>query len=368
VTSGGKVIRRRLGKYDSQTGALVEQTQVDSQGTGRGKDITTSISWDAWGNLTRLENGGSYVAYTWDSTHHQYPETITRGGPGAGPYSSHIVWDKKWGAKTKETDENDYVISYKYDAYGRLIEVCSPYDTTQPAVSYTYETAEGRWYAVTRNKVSFAPQDGKFIRTVIAVDGLGKALVTAKEGAVWDGYGEQPGWNIAGPASVDEKGRTVAQGQSVFLSGSKPEAEVAAFPFSAGNYSEYNQTYRLRYPTITEYDSQDRPVKVTLPDGSVQRTEYAIRSGQRVVTATDPLGNISVQKTDARGNIAAVLRYNAKGVSEQNLLTSATYNYNAIGEMTEAIDHHKNILSVEYDMMGRRIAMQSPDLGRKDAQ
>ncbi|MCL1812607.1 MAG: hypothetical protein FWG29_03705, partial [Treponema sp.] len=362
VESGTTLIRRRTGAYDQRTGALILQTQKGQETTTQ-SDLTTKLTWDPYGNLERIENvGSSWGAYEWDREHHQYPVTITRGGPGVGPYESHIAWDPLWGVKTKETDENNQTITYTYDEQGRLSAVYSPYDGAIPAVTYAYATPEGgRWYAVTRNKVSFDPGDTGGIRTVIAVDGLGRPLITAKDGAVWDGSTDLAGWNIAGPVAVDGKGRTVAQGQSVFLealSGSLEDVVTYAFPRKSG----YDSVYAMRYPTLTEYDTQDRPTTVTLPDGAPQRTAYAIADGHSVVTVTDPLGNVSVQTSDARGNITAVTRNSRTG----NELTGATYRYTAIGEMLAAVDYQGNVLSIEYDLMGRRTALTSPDIGRKE--
>jgi RHS repeat-associated protein len=204
--------------------------------------------------------------------------------------------------------------------------------------------------------VNFDPNDKSVIRTVIAVDGLGKALVTAKDGAKWDGNRDLSGWNVAGPASLDDKGRAVAQGQAVFLEEEKIEAVVNF------RHPEQDGEFGLRYPTLTEYDSQDRPVLVVLPDGSRQRTQYAIRNERSIVTVTDPLGNKSEQESDARGNIVEVRRFGRDG----NMLAHASYEYNAIGEMLKAVDSNGNVLGIEYDLMGRRTALWSPDIGRKE--
>ena len=357
VKSGDKVIRERTGKYNGK-GALIEQTQKD----GRGNDVTAKIEWDAYGNLQGIRNGASWVRYAWDEEHNQFPETITRGAEGADSYVSRIKWDPRLGVKEKETDENGNVITYEYNDYGYLEEVYSPYDTEMPAVRYEYckpTETQLYYYTVTHNKISTDPDDEGVIRTVIAADGLGRAFITAKDGAKREGNEDIPGWNIAGPVSLDEKGRTAAQGQSLFLAGESIDI-LLQYRFPAPYSSAYNP-YGLLNPTLIEYDSQDRQIKVELPDGAVETTEYDIRDRKSVVTVTDPLQNISIRETDARGNIVSVKRLDDSGI-----LTSATYEYNAIGEMLKALDHNGNVLTVEYDLMGRRTAMQSPDMGRKE--
>jgi len=60
VTSGGAVLRERTGTYNDRTGALTSQARKD----GKGNDITTSITWDSYGNLKKIESGGTWVEYT----------------------------------------------------------------------------------------------------------------------------------------------------------------------------------------------------------------------------------------------------------------------------------------------------------------
>ncbi|MDR2767428.1 MAG: hypothetical protein LBB82_03775, partial [Treponema sp.] len=365
VKSGGKTVRERYGAYDSATGALVSLRQ--ETGTAD-PDVVSAIRWNAYGGLDEIRDANNaYVRYEYDSTYKQFPETITRGGSGVSEYSSGIEWNKVFGVKAKETDENGQVIRYEYDPYGRLKEVYSPCDTAMPAVAYEYYGAAelpggGNWYAVTTNKISFDGSNADAIQTVIVTDGLGRAIVTAKTGEIRLEGRAATGWNIGGGVSYDEKGRAVAQGQPEFIEWETVDA-VLAFNYPArGAFHNGLATYGLRLPTVSEYDTQDRPVRVTLPDGAAQTTAYAISGGHSMVTNTDPLGNISVQYADSRQNIVKTERYNKDKV----LQTRATYVYNAMGEMLAALDFEGNPLTVEYDLMGRRTAMQSEDMGRKE--
>ena len=354
VSSNDKPIRERTGRYHSDTGSLIEQTQKD----GRGKDVTTVIGWDEWGNIREIKKADAWVRYVRDSSYHQYVETISRGGGAVlGPYNSRTEWDYRLGVKLKETDENGRVIRYEYDRYRRLTEVYSQHDAGIPAVRYEYHNpVDSFWYAVTENKVSFNPLDTGVLRTVIAVDGMGKAFITAKDGAKREGNTDIPGWNISGPVSIDFKGRVVGQGQNLFFGGTDVE-DVLLY-----NYPRQNGEYGLKNPALTEYDSQDRPIKLTLADGTEETYTYAINGNRSIVTIVDPLLNRIRKESDSRGNIVEVTRFNRSN----QILTSASYQYNAIGEMLKALDHENKELSMEYDLMGRRTAMQSGDMGRKE--
>ena len=82
----------------------------------------------------------------------------------------------------------------------------------------------------------------------------------------------------------------------------------------------------------------------------------------------DPLGNVSIQETDSRGNIVRV----AKKDKDGNLLTQVNYEYNELGEMLKAalipLDGVTKIhpTIVEYDLLGRRTAIESADSGRQE--
>lgn len=81
---------------------------------------------------------------------------------------------------------------YEYDSWQRVTEIRTSYDTgNTPAVSYEYHAPKkdadgkhGLWHAVTNNKVTFDAGDDSVIQTVLQIDGLGRAVRTAKTGFV----------------------------------------------------------------------------------------------------------------------------------------------------------------------------------------
>ena len=109
-------------------------------------------------------------------------------------------------------------------------------------------------------------------------------------------------------------------------------------------------------------DGIDRVIKTLLPDGSEQKNEYEIEDNLQITIATDPLENKSVTKKDARGNIREVERLDKNGTR----LTKGRYEYSVLGEMLRAYDANENIVSVTYDLLGRKVALESKDTGRKE--
>ncbi|QQO10706.1 toxin TcdB middle/N-terminal domain-containing protein [Breznakiella homolactica] len=365
------LLRWRTAEYDTETGALKKITQYQDR-NGTGKSVST-VDWDGYGNLRKITDpNGAWIQYSYDGDYtnageadskkqYQYPVRIERGGTGTGTYTSTIGWDKRYGLRTLEVDENGNRMEYVPDEYGRLAEVWSPYDHggSTPAVRYQYSTEAGtNWYAVTENRIRYDltdnPSYDPVMVTVVMLDGLGRGLITAKNGEYRADNGTDiSGWNVSGLASYDGKGRTIAEGQIRFIAGNLET--LLANPLSDS----------LKNPVRTTYDGLDRPVVIEFPDPSGparQYTAYGIGNGLSYAVTTDPKGNATREERDSRGNILTVTK-----IDQQNtILTRATYEYNELGEMLRALDYNGNPLTVEYDLLGRRTAMQSRDMGRKE--
>ena len=89
---------------------------------------------------------------------------------------------------------------------------------------------------------------------------------------------------------------------------------------------------------------------------------FIMEENKLISETIDPLGNVSLQETDSRGNIVRVSKFDKDGAQ----LTEVTYRYNELGEMLNAFDARGNPISVEYDLLGRRTALESLDSGRQE--
>ncbi|WP_253687454.1 MULTISPECIES: RHS repeat-associated core domain-containing protein [unclassified Treponema] len=203
--------------------------------------------------------------------------------------------------------------------------------------------------------------DARIFSKEVIHDGLGRINYTAKEGEVYiDGtdYQTQTGWNVSGAVYYDEDGRKKGEGQPVFYGGDI-QNELSG---SSSQILLYEKLNELKHPTSYEYDGLGRVIKTTLPDGNSQKTEYSIDASLQITKTTDPLENINISKKDIRGNIKEVERRD----KNNTLLTKAKYEYSVLGEMLRAYDAKDNLLAVNYDMLGRRISLESLDMGRKE--
>ena len=157
------------------------------------------------------------------------------------------------------------------------------------------------------------------------------------------------GWNASGAVEYDEKGRTVKAGMTEFIAGNL-ESLLSSKPKMTDLFSSY------------EYDEKDRQIRTILPDGSVQENYFYIEENKLISETIDPLGNVSLQETDSHGNIVRVAKFD----KDRAQLTEITYRYNELGEMLNAFDAKGNPISVEYDLLGRRTALESLDSGRQE--
>ena len=355
--SDDSLMRRREGRYD-RYGQLEELHQYyDAYNYTENK-----ISYDDYGNIKSMSDSrGATVSYSYDKEEHMLATGITQKGKDTEAYASTVEYDMDTQTKTMETDCNGNTLKYKYDAWQRITEIFTAYDGSIPAVRYEYSSPyelvkDGEmttltqkkhdlWYAVTENKVTFDAKDSSTIQTVIQVDGLGRAVRTAKTGCV----NGKAGWNASGAVEYDCKGRTVKEGMTEFIGGT-----IADLLQSSPKMTELFTSY--------EYDEKDRPVTSILPDNSVQKNAYYMAEDRLVSESTDPLGNVSVQEADGRGNIVRVARKDSSG----RQLTEVTYEYNEMGEMLKAFDAKGHPISVEYDLLGRRTALESLDSGRQE--
>ena len=345
----GTLLRHRSGDYDD----LGQLTELRQYFDACNYSVNT-LKYDSYGNIKSMaDSRGATLSYTYDDDVNMFITRIEQHGKGTDTYTGRFEHDPAVQTKTMETDCRGNKLSYEYDSWQRIKEIWTSYDTgATPAVSYEYQTPAANekgihslWHAVTSNKVAFDADDDSVIQTVLQIDGMGRTVRTAKTGFV-NGI---DGWNASGAVEYDSKGRAVKEGMTEFIQGDI-QALLESVPKMTALYTAY------------EYDEKDRRTKTTLPDGSVQSAAFYIEENRLIAETTDPLGNVSVQETDSRGNIVRMAKKDVQG----KLLTQATYRYSEMGEMLKAFDAKGNPVIAEYDLLGRRTALESLDSGRQE--
>ena len=186
--SNGNLLRHRSGDYDD-LGQLKELRQYfDTYNYS-----VHTLKYDSYGNIKSVtDSRGANLSYKYDKDENMFVNEVSQSGAGTDTYTSFIDYDVPTQTKKSEADCNGNKLSYEYDSWQRIKKIWTSYDTgTTAAVSYEYKTPNNDssghhelWHAVTNNKVTFDAGDDSVIQTVLQIDGLGRAVRTAKSGFV----------------------------------------------------------------------------------------------------------------------------------------------------------------------------------------
>ena len=329
VIADGKTLRHTT----SQVNGVGDLTQIAQLADG--VKATFDMERDEYGNVTKLtrpQNAGGqrfFRSYTYDDTHHSLVTSVA----DAFGYSSSTEYDLKWCAPTKHTDINGNEMRYTYDRRGRLASVAAPYEIEAgglPTIGIEYD--DKNHIAKTTN---YDAKTKNSIVTYLFTDNLGRAIQTKKSSVV-DG---KEVMIASGVVKFDAFGRKIAEVQPV-----------------TDNTTALN-TSDIINPTITEYDTQDRPVKVTLPDGTASTASYSIVEEYLKTVQTDANGHVTDSYKDIRGKDRKTVQH-ADGQEFETI-----FYYNAIGELLSVIHPNKEVTTYEYDGLGRKTSVNHPDAG-----
>ena len=347
-------IRKRCATYNKAGDMLSLSTYYD-----RNSCSTYNFDYESDGNIKSVTDPNGMTSRFMYYSDPRFIKTVSVTGKGCDTYTSEFEWEFARALKTKETDQNGNSMRYEYDLQGRLKKVWTPEDKDSPAVSYEYYvTDDGVWYSITNNKTLYdrsISYENPVIQSVAVSDGLGRVKWTAKTGCVTDGGTEtKSGWNVSGLVTYDSLSRTKAAGMVQFSEAVSIDSLL------------YDEKILVN-PSYTEYDAKGRTVRSILPldsEGNAPEsmTEYLVADGGQKTVATDPLGNRTVQVSDARGNIIYLEKQDGLG----RKLTSVNYSYDVIGQMLEAYNEEpEKPITVGYDLAGRITTLASPDSGEK---
>ena len=349
VTGSGATYRKRETTINPQTGDVTQVKQYLSDGTAAVHDI----GYDAYGNLVSVTGPANAkgqrfrLDYTFDDQVHTH---IVKTANSYG-YSSQASFDYRFGELISSTDINGNRIVYVLDDLGRITKVTGPYELASGApytIRFTYHPDASIPWAQTFHYDPAHP--GNDLETVTFMDGLGRTLQTKKDGALFQGEGK------------NDQEQMIVSGRLLFDGLGRQTAVYYPLVENLGTDSVFNKGFDKIAPTLTGYDVLNRPLTVTLPDGSVTRTAYGFGTDRQQqmqfsTTTTDANGKIAQQFMNIRGLETA--HKNATGNGD--VWTSFTYD--AINELLSSTDDIGATTSTQYDMLGRKTSRQHPDQG-----
>ncbi|MDR0799441.1 MAG: type IV secretion protein Rhs, partial [Dysgonamonadaceae bacterium] len=268
-----------------------------------GNMAVTDYTYDAYGNITKKtlpanSNGQRmFYEYTYDNRN-MYVRIVE----DAFGYSSELKnYDYRYGIPLIVKDMNYKVQETTIDNLGRIVNIIAPEEqilNLSYTIHFDYQPLAVRAngaitqpaYAITKHYD--LQHDGNDLETVTFVDGFGRAVQVKKDGVVTTGTQSSEVMLVSGRNVFDAYGRI----------------SKAYYPITEpmGTKTVFKRTFDTEQPTATLYDILDRPVSVTLPDGSVITTSYTKEESSRqlITTVTDPLKGKQLTYADGSGRTA----------------------------------------------------------------
>jgi RHS repeat-associated protein len=345
------------------------------------------MNWtDASGDGTAAPANYTTTQYTYDARGYLATQVVEPLAPAAPDVPA---------APGATADLNE-TITYTFDGNGRLRQqVAKAGDTTLPPRSLYLDYADvlGSGETVvypseTWNEagvgsfswthpaygVPVATMDANGVTSTFVHDDLGRmvrsnSLVTSGNPSGLDqvltGYSTTATGNLLvstqtssgslGYSLSDELGRTVETG-TLGLAGQYSVVDTS--------YDVFGRVASVTNPgwgtastsaTVKEYDSLNRPVAITGPDGS----QTTFSQGYFYTFETDPVGRLNAVFYDYDHRPQISQQYDTSASAWR----STSYTYGPFGHINTVTDPNNNVTSMQYDLLGRRTQMVDPDSG-----
>ena len=334
-----------LGRLTAKVNWLGSTTQADPR---------TTYSYDAYGNLhSTTDPNSDTTTITYDNTVHMFPEqttnalnqtvTMTYYGIDSAPLNNGGL-QGLWGQARSKTDANNQTAYTTYDVFGRPSTSISPLDSVAlPTEQKTYNI-QSSYIAVT-DTARVSNGSSATISTVSYYDGLGRLIETKSLGPT--------------------VGQYIVSGQTVYDNRGLPITKYLPY-FTSNNLNTLDAINTTKPSSQAAYDPMGRVITKTNPDGTYSSVTY----NQWMTTTTDENGHKQQSIVDAFGRLVQKQEYTgADGRSSYypssayTLYATTTYVYNPLGNLTSVTDAHNNVTTITYDNLGRKIAMNDPDMG-----
>ncbi|MFF4437778.1 RHS repeat-associated core domain-containing protein [Streptomyces sp. NPDC001621] len=253
------------------------------------------------------------------------------------------------GLLLKQTDTNNNVTNYAYDALGRSTKVwlADRATTGVPTYEYAYSVAEGKPVTVATKLLN---NEGGQITSYKLYDGFLRERQSQAPGP--------DGGRIISDVFYDERGLTTKTFAPYYADGG-PVAELFKPADALG----------VETQTRTSYDglgrqTEERQIAGNGDGGTVLSTKKTIYGGDRT-TLIPPVGDTTVTSlVDARGNITELRQHHTR--DPESAYDTTTYDHTPSGDLLKVTDPAGNSWSYTYDQLGHQTSFSDPDRGRTD--
>jgi RHS repeat-associated protein len=356
--------------YDGQ--ATLGQTPTDGNVT-REQHLYDTTN-DLWTTANRTFDGlgrvrsstdpngnASTIAYSPDYVpgSNPYPTSVTTtavipNSPVNLPGDDHVTVTtldpQHVGSPTSVTDPNNKVTTLAYDPLGRLSKVWLPTESTSATASYQY------FYNVVENPVGYGlEKPAQITALTLQTEGGAGFDEFNYEYTVFDGMLRPRQTGTFSPSGSGFDGlatisQTTYDTRGLVASQTLPEGITGAAWVLATLSPPANDTTYV-------YDERERPITETFNAAGAARWTTARSYTNDTVTVDHPVGGDTRTIVNGLGQTVSVGEWG--GYAWQ----SATYGYNAVGDLTSIVDPLANRITYTIDALGRRIAMDDPDAG-----
>jgi RHS repeat-associated protein len=316
-----------------------------------------SFTYDANGRVVgHLDRAGGTRTYTYGSS--DLVSSITSPVGGVEGFGYDAV-----GNLTNYTDPAGNLTTYATDSFGRLQQIQHPDGAT---ITYSADGTDRPLSATDENGDTFT----------VVYDGNGNVQsATFPNASTWtyayDGLGRRT--SATDPNSNTWQVNYGANGQADTFINPLGEQRNIAYD---GNRNPTAYTDGLGHTTTYTYDVEGVPSSTTDPLGLT--TTLKSDAMGRLERVKSPLGNTTRFEYDAMGRVERIVDpvnlptdivWGPFGATSIHLAASgigATYSYDGLGNLVQAVDPDAKVWTWSYDTSGRRVSQADP-LGRTTA-
>ena len=280
----------------------------------------TSYEYDTRGNVTMIIDAmGRVTSHTYDDQNNLKTTTDPTGATTIYEYNAQ-------GKMTSQTNSNSNNIQMEYDSLGQLIKVIDPFNVE---TTYTYDQKGNRASQTDANGNTTYYEYNNRGKLVKEIDALGNITQYNYEG---DG--------------CSTCGSSVNQGKLLSITDANGNKTIFDYDYLGRLLME---TDPLGNSITYEYNLAGNMISKTDAEGNTIYYEYD-KMG-RLIKKVYPDNSLEVYTFDARGNI----------VTTANKDMGYSFTYDVNNRITSVIDSNGLHIKYEYDEVGNRIKMISPD-------